>query len=678
MTATPALPDPATAFAGLPATAERHLALHLLAAVLRVAGLALRWQGSAEAALARFPFLGAWLDQVAAHGLGGAPLETVQRWWLEAIVGFERRTGPVPLRRLMDGAGLEREAVVLLAALALPEEDARFGPLFEALQESPGLRRPTPALAAALFPEGAAGLLRRLREWGLVEVPGEAERGLRPVPLLWEALRGEAPEAGSWAEYRPLGALPRLGALLLEPETAAQLARIAGLLARGGAQALVLRGPRRNGRGTVLGAVAAELGRGVLRLSAPPRPEDPLWRQAGTLAVLLGAMPCLALDLGPGEAREVPALPGGAGPLGIALGTQGAVTGAGLGQALTLALPLPGPETRQRLWRRGLGDGNAAPTLEALRMSSGNILRAAALARAAARAEGTAVGPRHIGDAARALDRTALDGLAQRLETPVDWNRLALGEETGAELRALLARCRHRERLGGLLATGAGGEAPSCGIRALFRGPSGTGKTLAAKLVAGSLGLDLYRADLSGIVDKYIGETEKNLERLLGAAEELGILLLLDEGDALLTQRTGVQSAHDRYANIETNYLLQRLESFQGILVVTTNAGDRIDTAFQRRMDAILDFSLPDAQERHRILELHLPAGHHIPPALLAEVAQRCALAGGQIRNAVIHATLLALEESRGGGPEAHHLRAAVAREYRKQGAVSPLRPRAA
>lgn len=676
MTTAPTLPDPATAFAALPATAERHLALHVLAAVLRVAGLALRWQGNAEAALSRFPCLGAWLDQVAAHGLGGVPLEAVQRWWLEAIAGFECRAGPLPLRRLMDRAGLEREAVVLLATLSLPDEDARFGPLFEALQEGPGLRRATPALAAALFPEGASGLLRRLRDRGLVEV--EAERGLRPAPLLWDALRGEVPEAGAWAVYRPLPALARLDELLLEPETAAQLARIAGLLARGGAQTLVLRGPRRNGRSAVLGAVAAELGRGVLRLAAPPHAEDPLWRQAGTLATLLDAMPCLVLELGPGEARNVPALPGGVGPLGIALGTQGAVTGAGLGQALTLALPLPGPGTRRRLWRHGLGDGDADAAPEALRMSSGNILRAAVLAGAAARTEGVAVGVRHIAEAARALDRTALDGLAQRLDTPPDWGRLALGEETRAELLALLARCRHRERLGGLLATGAGGEAPTPGIRALFRGPSGTGKTLAAKLVAGSLGLDLYRADLSGIVDKYIGETEKNLERLLGAAEELGILLLLDEGDALLTRRTGVQSAHDRYANIETNYLLQRLESFQGILVVTTNAGDRIDGAFQRRMDAVVDFALPDAQERHRILELHLPAGHRIPPALLAEVAQRCALTGGQIRNAVVHATLLALEEGPGDALEAHHLRVAVVREYRKQGAMSPLRSWAA
>src|SRR5207248_2214342 len=136
------------------------------------------------------------------------------------------------------------------------------------------------------------------------------------------------------------------------------------------------------------------------------------------------------------------------------------------------------------------------------------------------------------------------------------------------------------------------------GVRALFSGPSGTGKTLAARLLAGRLGMDLYRLDLSAVVNKYIGETEKNLNRAFTLAEELDVILLLDEGDALLTQRTAVQTSNDRYANLETNYLLQRLEAFEGILIVTTNAGDRIDAAFQRRVDVVVEFRTPDAAER--------------------------------------------------------------------------------
>jgi SpoVK/Ycf46/Vps4 family AAA+-type ATPase len=234
----------------------------------------------------------------------------------------------------------------------------------------------------------------------------------------------------------------------------------------------------------------------------------------------------------------------------------------------------------------------------------------------------------------------------------------------------LEARCRHRESLGRL----AGGPAAAVnpGVRALFKGPSGTGKTLAATLLANALGMDLYRIDLAAVVNKYIGETEKNLEQAFSRAEELDVMLLLDEGDALLTRRTDVNTANDRYANLETNYLLQRIESFSGVLVVTTNAGERIDPAFARRMDVVVEFALPHAAERWAIWRLHLLPGHGVDPALLGEIAERCNLSGGQIRNAVLHAALLALD--RGGAVGGEDLVAAVRREYRKAGAVCPLR----
>src|SRR5262249_45477397 len=206
------------------------------------------------------------------------------------------------------------------------------------------------------------------------------------------------------------------------------------------------------------------------------------------------------------------------------------------------------------------------------------------------------------------------------------------------ELEVLETRCRHRERLHEAVGPALSGQL-SAGVRALFTGPSGTGKTLAARLLASVLGMDLYRIDLSTVVNKYIGETEKNLNQLLSRAEELDVMLLLDEGDALLTRRTTVQTANDRYANLGTNYLLQRLESLDGILIVTTNAADRIDAAFQRRMDVVIDFRAPEAAERWAIWQLHLPATHTIPATLLTEVASRCTLSGGQIRNAVLHAS---------------------------------------
>ena len=284
--------------------------------------------------------------------------------------------------------------------------------------------------------------------------------------------------------------------------------------------------------------------------------------------------------------------------------------------------------------------------------------------------DGGTVTPQTVRSAVRALDRLGLEALAKRVETVDDWSQIALPCETITELTALTARCRHRERLADFVGPALGGL--NAGVRALFKGPSGTGKTLAARMIAGALGMELYRVDLASVTNKYVGETEKSLERVFASAEELDVVLLLDEGDALLTARTGVQSANDRYANLETNFLLQRLEAYEGIIIATTNAGDRIDGAFHRRMDVVVDFPLPDATQRWAIWRLHLPDSHDVDPELLQSAVQRCALTGGQIRNAALHAALLAIEND--SPISSAHFVSAIEREYRKQGAVSPLR----
>jgi SpoVK/Ycf46/Vps4 family AAA+-type ATPase len=304
-------------------------------------------------------------------------------------------------------------------------------------------------------------------------------------------------------------------------------------------------------------------------------------------------------------------------------------------------------------------------------MTGGNIRRAAGLARsAAALAGGEEVTEADVLQAGQALHGQLLDTLAERVAPGGRWDDLAVDGATAAELRLLESRCRHRERLHELVGPALAGRL-NPGVRALFTGPSGTGKTLAARLLASALGLDLYRLDLSTVVNKYLGETEKNLSRVFARAEEADVALLLDEGDALLTQRTAVQTANDRYANLETNYLLQRLESFEGILIVTTNAGERIDRAFRRRMDVVVEFRAPEPLERWAIWQLHLPPVHAVEQPLLEEVASRCALTGGQIRNAVLHASLLALSD--GGTVLAEHVVEAIRREYRKAGEICPL-----
>jgi SpoVK/Ycf46/Vps4 family AAA+-type ATPase len=306
-------------------------------------------------------------------------------------------------------------------------------------------------------------------------------------------------------------------------------------------------------------------------------------------------------------------------------------------------------------------------------MTSGGIHRVAALARSYARLDDRGqVTAGDVRTASRSLHRE-LETLATFLPAAGGWESISAEPETLDELRKLEVRCRHREAIHHHVGPALGRQL-NCGVRALFAGPSGTGKTMAAKLLAASLEMDLYRLDLASVVNKYIGETEKSLHQLFSRAEELDVVLLIDEGDALLTQRTAVQSSNDRYANLETNFLLQRLESFEGVLVVTTNAADRIDSAFERRMDVVVEFRMPGTQERWLIWQLHLPPDHRVAWAWLQEAAARCALSGGQIRNAVLHASLLALDAGRPVGTE--HVELALQREYRKAGAVCPL-PRA-
>jgi SpoVK/Ycf46/Vps4 family AAA+-type ATPase len=306
-------------------------------------------------------------------------------------------------------------------------------------------------------------------------------------------------------------------------------------------------------------------------------------------------------------------------------------------------------------------------------MSSGHIRRAAALAATCALLDGAAApAAEHRRRAAATLAQETLDGLATRVPPLADVAEVVLAGDTADEFAVLVARCRHREQLGEAVGASLGAQL-GCGVRALFRGPSGCGKTLAARRLAASLEREIYRVDLAAVVDKYIGESEKRLARVLDRAEEVDAVLLFDEGDSLLGKRTAVQSSTDRYANLETNFLLQRLdEGFGGILVVTTNSAEQIDSAFKRRMDAVIDFRLPDALERQALWRLHLPPQHAVDEDFIDEASFRCQLAGGQIRNAVLHAALTAIQ--RGSRLRTEHLEAAIRREYRKNGGTCPLR----
>jgi SpoVK/Ycf46/Vps4 family AAA+-type ATPase len=205
------------------------------------------------------------------------------------------------------------------------------------------------------------------------------------------------------------------------------------------------------------------------------------------------------------------------------------------------------------------------------------------------------------------------------------------------------------------------------GVSVLFSGPPGTGKTLAIEVIAGELGLDLYKVDLSGVVSKYVGETEKNLARIFAEAEAGNSILFFDEADALFGKRTKVSDAHDRYANIETSYLLQRMEGSDGVVVLATNLRENMDVAFARRIRFILDFPFPDEASRRRIWAGHLPGQAPVDPELdIGYLARELKVAGGSIRNIVLNAAFLAADD--GGQITMEHVMHATRREFDKSG----------
>lgn len=675
-------------FSKLKPSACEHFRLHALACASHIIDAAGRSLGSHEALLEQFPFLVGYLDEIDALGALAAADATFD--WQSAIEEWQAQFAiHLPLLALRDSGDLDFTALMLIMAVGLIEEDGRFGALFEAFNGVPGQQRPTLGLLNNWWREstaagGVQARLRRLRELAIVDALNpEAPRnhGSLQVPALaWDALRGDFPaEPSPGMRHSPLEALPTTEEPLFEPGLRTTLSELPALLVSGQIDAVVVRGPHHNGRRTLLRWLSRELGRGLLEVELSGKAEldrDRL-RLAATLATLLHAMPVLRLDLAPGETLDLPKFAASDAPLGIVLGKSGGVRGEAIERSITLNINLPSTDLRARhlgqAFSRGpLLAGVVAELAASFRMTSGNLLRAAHMAEAhAALANRNQVSAEDLRYAARALGRPALDTLATRLADAGDWSHFSAASDTLRELRILEQRCRHREQLG----PGVGdalSHSLNAGVRALFQGPSGTGKTLAARLLASSLEKDLYRVDLSATVNKYIGESEKNLERIFACAEELDCVLLFDEGDALFSRRTGVSSANDRYANLETNFLLQRIESFEGIVLVTTNAGELIDGAFQRRMDVVVDFRLPEPPERWSLWQMHLPERHAVDPALLREMAARCALTGGQIRNAALHASLLALSD--GGTLHSEHLEAAVRREYRKSGGVCPLR----
>ncbi|SHO44176.1 ATP-binding protein [Desulfopila aestuarii] len=308
----------------------------------------------------------------------------------------------------------------------------------------------------------------------------------------------------------------------------------------------------------------------------------------------------------------------------------------------------PTAEEQLNFWRRGLVglDGSVHAELPSLAVQFNLSLQDIETIIDTLQAEAKWGIPLNTGlwQQCRRYCRGSIGHLAQRLIPHAKWEDVVLPKGQKTVLRDISRQVRHRATVYDTWGF-AGKSERGLGISALFTGESGTGKTMAAEVLAADLGLDLYRIDLSAVVSKYIGETEKNLERLFQAAESSGAILLFDEADALFGKRSEVKDSHDRYANIELAYLLQRMESYRGLSILTSNMKSALDTAFLRRIRFVVQFPFPDVDERsqiwHKIFPDILPRGE-----LQIEQLARLHLAGGNIRNIAMNAAFLAAEKN--------------------------------
>lgn len=434
-----------------------------------------------------------------------------------------------------------------------------------------------------------------------------------------------------------------------------------------------LDGPQAEDRLRVASSAAAAAGLACHLISAADLPAEPaervllqrLWERETIMQPL-----CLVIEIGEQDPEGSSRL-----ALDFAAGCQGRLLlsvrqrlqgGNGI---VWHGIPIPSAEEQDSLWRGALGKKANGAVTELPRVLSQFDFGVSDIERLGrSLADGNDKGA-SLWQRCRGLAEPRLAALADRLQPAADWNDLILPERELEGLKQITAQVRNRFTVyhrWGMAQAGSRG----LGVTALFAGPSGTGKTMAAEVLARDLELDLYRVDLSAVVSKYIGETEKNLRRIFDAAEGGGVILLFDEADALFGERSQVSDSHDRYANIEIAYLLQRMESFSGLSILTSNIRDAIDQAFLRRLRFLIDFPFPDRVLRRAIWERAFPATAESETLNVERLAQ-LNIAGGTIRNIALNAAFIAAGQQRPIAME--HLYRAASYEYAKMD--RPLSP---
>lgn len=602
------------------------------------------------------------------HALDALAMRYRER--IDARAYMSRELPLVRLARAFDLTSLERD--IVLIALA-PEIDLRWETLYAYVQNDVTKRRPTVDLALKMLCGNAEERIAdravfapgsRLVGNRLVRLDGDPQdpeptliaRYLRVEERVVDYLLGRLDhEPYEWDE----SPCP-LAELVLTDELRSAIDSVSQAVGEG-ALVLFLHGPAGSGRQALAAAVAAESGRPLLTFDVSAADEQPgaALRSEATLhdalLYLEGVDKLLGENAPAWRQSFLRDLDQGGQPL--VLGSESPwdpSLGVFAGRLLSLEVDVPPYPVRLALWERALA-GASVPREEletiadSFRLGPARIDDAAseAIRVAALRPDGRRLTAADVRAAARAQSSRALHGLAEKVEPVYSWKDIVLPPRVAQGLRAVCASVRYRH----VVYSEWGFDrrlAHGRGVNVLFSGPSGTGKTMASQIVARELGLDLYAIDLSTVVSKYIGETERNLRQIFRAAEWCNAILFFDEADALFGKRSEVRDAHDRYANIEVAFLLQQMEQYGGIVVLATNLAKNLDDAFARRMEHSVEFPLPDERHRQQIWRRVFPREAPLAADVdFAFLAQGFELSGGNIRNVALAAAYRAADGGR-------------------------------
>jgi vesicle-fusing ATPase len=568
--------------------------------------------------------------------------------------------------RLLGLSPFERALLLLTAAVEL---DGAIAALVFELQS--GEPRPTFGFALAVLPGAHWDALAPhspLRRWRVLEPMTGAALASRPLRLDERLLHHLA--GSDWPDERLDGTLRvATGISSLSRSQLALAHELAGTSAAAGRVVVRLDGEDEDAALGVARALALALGsvslvvRGAALPAAGPA-LSALTRLIDREALLLGGLaivdaqdahePVLRAFLDELDAPVVVL----AGDTDVTVPSRA---------ALHRSVSLPSPADERELWARALG----APLARALADPIEELAQHFRLGAAAVEAVATELLAMERPDAepgsalrrlCRERSRVRLEGLAERIEPIASWDDLVLPAGHGELLHELVRHVRHRAQVYERWGFGAR-TTRGLGVTALFAGDSGTGKTLAAEVIAAELGLDLYRIDLATTVSKYIGETEKNLRKLFAAAEASGAVLLFDEADALFGKRGEVKDGHDRYANLEVAYLLQRMESYRGLAILTTNLRSNVDRAFLRRLRFVVQFPFPDVHLRAEIWRRAFPPAAPLD-GIDVDILAKLVVPGGAIRTIALAAAFAAAQD--GGAITPAHVLTATRVEYAK------------